>query len=241
MRNMILASACAVALLASGAASAQVTGTLGGGYTHLFNGGGADAYGLNGSLATVIGSGWNFEGTGSYLNANPGGLDLWGFGGNMFTGTGFGRIAAGATHSGLAGGHGTTYGAGADWFYSDAITLSLKGGGHYATGGNDGGFVGLQGTYYVNPNLALSASAEYIAASFADINNQKIKAEWKFSDTLPLSVYGGYQRMEGGGSNQNALFVGVKFYLDGAPNLVGSHRTGSLGYIGQSINNSIGY
>ena len=241
MRNIILASACAAALLVSGAASAQVTGTLGGGYTRVTDGGGADIYGLQGSLATVIGSGWSFEGNGSYYNANPGGVNLWGFGGNLFTGTGFGRIAAGATHAGVAAGHGTTYGAGADWFFSDAITLSVKGGGHYATGGSDGGFVGLQGTYYLMPNLAISANAEYIPASFTDINSQKIKAEWKFSDTLPLSVYGGYQRYETGGTDVNAIFAGVKFYLDGAPTLVASHRTGSLGYIGQSIFQIGGY
>ncbi len=241
MRNMILASACAVALLASGAASAQVTGTLGGGYSRVLDGGGADIYGLNGSLAAGLGQGWTLEGTGSYFNLNPGGLDLWNTGLNLSAATGFGRIAAGATHAGVAAGHGTTYGAGADWFFSEDITLSLKGGGHYATGGNDGGFAGLQGIYYLNPNLALSASAEYVAASFADINSQKIKAEWKFSDTLPLSFYGGYQRYETGGTDVNALFVGVKFYLDGAPNLVGSHRTGSLGYIGQSIFQIGGY
>lgn len=242
MRYMILASACAAALLVSGAASAQVTGTLAGGYTRITDNGGADIYGVNGSLATVVGSGWNFEGTGSYYNANPGGFDLWSLGGNLYTNTGFGRIAVGAVHGGIDFGHATTYGAGADWFYSDDITLSLKGGGQYSTGGNTGGYVGAQGIFYPTPNLALSISADYIGNSSNrpgslsdDINSEKIKAEWQFSDTLPLSVYGGYQRYETAGTDANAVFVGLKFYLDGASTLVGHQRTGSLGYIGQSF------
>jgi hypothetical protein len=225
-----------MAILASGAASAQVTGTLAGGYTRITDGGGVDLYGVSGSLATAIGNGWSLEGIGSYHKAEPGSVDLWSTGGNFFVGTGFGRIAAGALYGSLGGGHTTTYGAGADWFYSDDITLSLKGGGQYsARGTSDGGYVGLQGSYYLNPNLALSATFDFVGNSVGDINSQKLKAEWKFSDTLPLSVYGGYQRFETAGTDNNAIFVGVKFYLDGAPNLVGSQRTGSLGYIGQSF------
>lgn len=244
MRNMIFASACAAALLVSGAASAQVTGTLGGGYSRITDHGGADIYGVNGSLATTIGStsGWSFEGTGSYYNANPGAADLWTAGGNLFTDTFFGRMAFGAMTGGVDFGHATSYGVGADWFFSDDITLSLKGGGNYATGGNTGGYVGVQGMYYLNPNLALSASADYAGnssnlagGSLGDLNTEKLRAEWQFSDTLPLSVYGGYQRYEIAGTHANAIFIGVKFYMDGASTLVGHHRTGSLGYIGQSF------
>jgi len=235
MRNIILASVCAAALLVPAAASAQLTGTLGGGYTRVTNGGGADAYGVVGSLATEIGSGWSLEGNGSFYNFNPGALDIWSLGGNLSTSTGFGRIAGGTTHTGTGFAHATTYGGGADWFFSDVLTLSLRGGGHYASGGSDGGYVGLQGAYYLMPNLALSASADYVGNSTGDINFQKLKAEWQFSDSLPLSVYGGYQRSDGAGTQTHSIFVGVKFYLDGAPNLVGHHRTGSLGYIGQSF------
>lgn len=235
MRNIILASVSAAAILVSGAASAQVTGTLGSGYTRVLNGGGADAFGVAGSLATELGSGWSLEGSGSFFNFNPGALDIWSMGGNLSTVTGFGRIAGGATHIGTGFSHATSYGAGADWFFSEDLTLSLRGGGHYTTGGSDGGYAGLQGSYYLMPNLALSASADYVANSAGDLNFQKLKAEWQFSDTLPLSVYGGYQRSEGAGAHTHSLFVGVKFYLDGAPNLVGHHRTGSLGYIGQSF------
>jgi hypothetical protein len=237
MLNMILATVCAAAMLVPGMASAQVTGTLGGGYTRITDGGGADLYGLNGSLATALGQDWNLEGSASWHRAEPGSADLWTAGGNLFLKTGFGRIAAGAIHGGLQAGHTTSYGAGADWFYSDAITLSLKGGGYY-TGAprSENGYVGLQGIYYVQPNLALSATFDYAGVTTGgDINSQKIKAEWQFSDTLPLSVYGGYQRYESAGADLNAIFVGFKFYLDGASNLAGHHRTGSLGYIGQSL------
>jgi hypothetical protein len=242
MRNLMFASACAAALLVSGAASAQVTGTLGGGYSRITDNGGADIYGVNGSLSTGIGnSGFSFEGTGSYYNANPGGLDLWTMGGNVYTNSFFGRMAFGAMHGGVNFGHATSYGVGADWFVSDDLTLSLKGGGNYASGGNTGGYVGLQGMYYLTPNLALSASADYagnnsnLGTSLGDLNTEKLRAEWQFSDTLPFSVYGGYQHYEVGGADANAIFVGVKFYMDGASTLVGHHRTGSLGYIGQSF------
>jgi hypothetical protein len=237
---MILASACLAALLTAVPASAQIlgtqiTGTLGGDYSRVTDAGGADIYGVSGSLATAIGSGWNFEGTANYHNTSPGSLDLWGVGGNLFTNTGFGRIAAGASHGGVNFGHATQYGAGADWFYSDNLTLSLKGGGHYTSGGVTGGFVGGQASWYFTPNLALSGSAEFIGSSAGDINSQTIKGEWQVSDTFPLAVSLGYQRYEAAGTDLNTVFVGLKFYFDGAPTLVGHHRTGSLGYIGQSV------
>lgn len=234
MRYMILASVSAAGLLACAPASAQITGTLGAGYTRVTDGGGADIYGVNGSLAAPIGGGFSFEGTGNYHNANPGSLDLWGMGGNFFTATGFGRLAAGASHGGVNFGHATQYGAGADWFYSDNLTLSLKGGGHYTSGGNTGGYVGGQASWYFTPNLALSGSVDFVGSSVADINSQTIKGEWQFSE-LPLAVSLGYQRYDVAGTDANSIFVGLKFYFDGAPTLVGHHRTGSLGYIGQSI------
>lgn len=241
MHNKILTSACLAALLVSGAASAQVTGTLGGGYSRVLNNGGADVYGVNGSLATVFGGGFSLEANGSYNNVNPGAANLWSAGANIFNDTFFGRMSFGAMHGGVNFGHATSYGMGADWFYADNITLSLKGGGTYASGGNTGGYVGAQGTYYLDPNLALSVSADYVGnsssltgRSIGDLNTEKVRAEWQFSDTLPLSVYGGYQRYQVAGTEANALFIGVKFYMDGASTLVGHQRTGSLGYIGQS-------
>jgi hypothetical protein len=235
MRYMILASVCTTALLACAPAQAQVTGTLGAGYTRITDGGGADIYGVNGSAAAVLGDGWSFEGTGSYHNATPGSLDLWSVGGNLFTTTGFGRIAGGAIHGSVGFDHQTQFGVGADWFFSDNLTLSLKGGGEYASKGDTGGYVGGQAAWYFMPNLALSGSVDYVGDPLGDINSQTIKGEWQFSDTLPLSVSLGYQRYNGAGIDTNSVFVGFKFYFDGAPNLVGHHRTGSLGYIGQSI------
>jgi hypothetical protein len=241
MRNKILTSVCLACLLIPAAASAQVTGALGGGYARVLNNGGADLYGVNGSLDTVFGGGFSVEATGSYFKVNPGSADLWTGGANLYTSTFFGRMAFGAMTGGVNFGHATSYGIGADWFFADNITLSLKGGGNYATGGNTGGYVGAQGIYYLNPNLALSLSADYAGNSsnipgnsINDLNTQKARVEWQFSDSLPLSVYGGYQRYQVSGTEANALFVGVKFYLDGASTLVGHQRTGSLGYIGQS-------
>jgi len=197
---------------------------------------------VNGSLASVLGSGFSVEATGSYFRSSPGNFDLWTGGGNLFTDTFFGRMAFGAMTGGVNFGHATSYGVGADWFFADNITLSLKGGGNYATGGNTGGYAGVQGTYYLTPNLALSASADYAGnsspltgSSIGDLNTEKVRAEWLFSDTLPLSVYGGYQRYQVAGVEANALFVGLKFYMDGASTLVAHQRTGSLGYIGQSF------
>lgn len=242
MRNKILTSVCLAAVLVSGAASADVTGTMAGGYSRILNNGGADLYGVNGSLASVLGSGFSVEATGSYFRSSPGNLDLWTGGGNLFTDTFFGRMAFGAMTGGVNFGHATSYGVGADWFFADNITLSLKGGGNYATGGNTGGYAGVQGAYYLTPNLALSASADYAGnsspltgSSLGDLNTEKVRAEWMFSDTLPLSVYGGYQRYQVSGVEANALFVGLKFYMDGASTLVAHQRTGSLGYIGQSF------
>ena len=242
MHNKILTPVFLACLLIPAAASAQVSGTFGGGYSRILNNGGADLYGVNGSLATVFGGGFSVEATGSYFKVNPGSADLWTGGGNLFTDTFFGRMAFGAMTGGVNFGHATSYGAGADWYFADNITLSLKGGGNYATGGNTGGYVGMQGAYYLNPNLVFTASADYAGnsspltgRSVGDLNTEKARVEWQFSDTMPLSVYGGYQRYQVGGTEANALFVGLKFYMDGASTLVAHQRTGSLGYIGQSF------
>jgi len=66
------------------------------------------------------------------------------------------------------------------------------------------------------------------------------KLEWMFSNSMPLSVYGGYEHADAGsgglGLGGNAFFVGLKFYFNNPTggSLVDRQRSGSLGYISEA-------
>lgn len=233
----LLAGVCLLAGMASTSAYA-VSGTLSGSYANLDAGiGNADVWGANGALTGLFSDNWGLEGAASYHNvSNAGSADIWSLGGSAFWRDVNGRIAATVMYHDVPGATATNYGIGGEWFAGDQFTVALKGGGISGSGTN-GGYVGGDVKWYAMPNLAFDGRVDY-ADQGVSTTTETIQAEWMFSETFPVSVYGGYQHVDIGGlgGDGNVWFVGLKLYTndDGPAPLVARQRNGSLGYISQS-------
>ena len=220
------AGICAFALVPAHAG--DFSGVLSGAYAH--DDTGDDIWGGKGALTIPLGGDWGIEADGSYHNASS--ADFWSIGGSPFLRLDMGRIAASAIYHDMDGAHFTNYGVGGEWYATPNLTLAIRGGGTSGSG-SSGGYIGGQAAWYVMPNLALSGSVDYIDVA-GNATSETIKAEWMFSNSLPISLYGGYQHVDSVG-NANVWFIGLKFYGgDGGATLVDHQRGGSLGYIGES-------
>jgi hypothetical protein len=249
MKKILLASVGALALCAAlpSAASAGVSGTLSGSWADDTNGGGGNIWNVDGSLTGMFGSNWGAEVDGGYHNVDNAGADIWNIGGSLFWAGMQGRLAASVNYDdiSISGGdvHFTSYGVGGEWYAGPSFTVAVKGGGTTVdvtgfSGNTSGGYAGgmLQG--YLMPNLSLSGSVDYMGISGGHITSETARVEWLFSQTTPVSVYGGYQHVDAGflGGNEDIFFVGAKLYLNGSGGgtLVDRQRNGSLGYISKS-------
>ncbi|HVZ91121.1 MAG TPA: hypothetical protein VG843_05675 [Rhizomicrobium sp.] len=255
MRKHLLLSTAVVALCAtlSGAALADVAATLSGSYASDTNGGGDNLWSANGSLTGHVDDNWGLEVTGGYHNTSDSGgnLDIWNAGGSVFWSGVQGRLAGtvnyySTSQSGI-GYHVTTYGGGGEWYSAPNLTVAVKGGGDTASasgfgfsGSDTGAYVGGMLEWYLVPDLALSGMVDYVDQSGVHVTSETAKLEWLFSETMPVSVYGGYQHADASsgafGVSGDIFFVGLKFYVngDGPTALVDRQRNGSLGYIAQA-------
>jgi len=258
MKKILLASVGALALcaaLSTPAAASGISGTLSGSYANDTNGGSGDLWNVNGSVTGMVGSNWGLEATGGYHSLSDGGanLDIWNVGGSAFWAGMQGRLAGTVNYysTSVTGFdlNVTSYGAGGEFYAAPNFTVAVKGGGQtvnasgFGLGGNDsGGYAGGMLQWYVMPNLSLSGAVDY--AEFAGVNatSETIKAEWLFSETMPISIYGGYEHADfntggfGFGGGGDLFFVGLKLYMNGSggSTLVDRQRGGSLGYIAQT-------
>jgi len=246
-KSLLLSSAALVLGLtfAATAANASVSGTLGASYASDTDNSSGDLWNVNGSLTGMMGGDWGLEGTGGYHSISGSGsnLDIWNVGGSAFWQMTQGRLAASVNYfstssSGLDLNQ-TSYGVGGEWYAGSNFTVALKGGGQTISAyGSDasGGYVGGMLKWYAMPNLALSGQVDYTEFSGTHYTSEGIQAEWMFSNTMPLSIYGGWQHQEiSGGSSGNTFDVGLKFYFNNPTggSLVDRQRSGSLGYIAQ--------
>ena len=96
------------------------------------------------------------------------------------------------------------------------------------------GYFGGELTGYVMPDLAVKGSIDYLSVSGGHITTYGIGAEYLTSETLPISIYGGYSRgdLSNNAGHTDMWFAGLKFYTDGPMSLVTHHRTGTTGTIG---------
>jgi hypothetical protein len=234
LTTKLLGAACAIALsaLASTAANASVAGSIGGSYANLDGGGGSvDIWGVKGALSGQFGGGWGIQGQGDYHNISGGGADVWTFGGSVFWGQPNFKLNAQVLYHDIGGANFTNYGVGATWYAGPNVNVAARGGGYSGTG-TSGGYVGGNIDWYVIPNLALSGRVDYIDLG-TGITTETGQVEWLFSSTTPISIYGGYQHVDAGGS-ANVWFLGVKMYVNsGGGDLVDRQREG-LGYAGDS-------
>ena len=255
MKKSLLLSTAVLALgLASAtAASAGVSGTLSSSYASDTNSDGADLWNINGSLTGMVSGNWGLEATGGYHSLSETGsdnLDIWNVGGSVFWAGMQGRLAATVNYYSTSTSgidlDVTSYGAGGEWYAGPQFTIAVKGGGNTISSyGSDasGGFVGGMLKWYVIPNLALSGSVDYNEYSGLHITSEAAQLEWMFSNSLPLSIYGGYTHDDfgtgglfGASSTSNTFNVGVKFYFNNPTggSLVDRQRSGSLGYISET-------
>jgi len=233
----------------SATAVAGVSGTLGASYANDSTGSpNLDMWNIDGSL-TWSSPTWGVEAAGGYHNISPGSLDIWNIGGSVFWNwPSVGRLAGTVNYDDLGSGglKFTSYGAGLDWWVNSNVTVDVKGGGTNidfgCSGCNvNGGYVGGMLKYYaLGGNLALSGTVDYFSVTGGNETDETLRAEYLWSPTFPMSVYGGYQHQDGnlffGGTSQDIFFVGLKFYFNGAgaASLEDRQRNGSLGYISQN-------
>jgi hypothetical protein len=254
MKSILLASAGALALCAalSSAASADVSGTISGSYANDTDGGSDGLWNLGGSLTGKFSPDWGVEATGGYHSFDVGAgsnLDIWNVGGSVFWSGMQGRLAGtvnyySTSNSGLDL-NVTSYGAGGEWYLGPNFTVAVKGGGDSVSagsgGGNaNGGYAGGMLQWYAMPDLSLSGAVDYAEIGGLNTTSETVKAEWMFSHSMPLSIYGGYEHEDlsnSGGGAGNLFFVGLKFYFNGSTgggSLVDRQRNGSLGYIAET-------
>jgi hypothetical protein len=255
MKKYLLLSAgvLALGLAFSGSANANVAGTLSGSYASDTNSGSGDLWNIDGSLTGMFAGNWGGEATGGYHNLSDGvgdSLDIWNVGGSVFWAAAQGRLAATvnyySTNSFGADLNVTSYGVGGEWYGGPNFTVAVKGGGNTVNasaggfGGSDsGGYAGGMLQWYAMPNLSLSGAIDYSEFGGFNTTSETAKIEWLFSETMPISIYGGYEHADadagGFGGGGDLFFVGLKLYMnDNGGALVDRQRSGSLGYIAET-------
>jgi hypothetical protein len=257
LRSKILGTVCVVAVAAvSGPALADFgsafSGTLQGQYSNISagsGGGSANVWGGEGSGAFDLGwSGLKVQVDGGYQGVSfsgSGSVDDWNVDGAFYWQGHQGRIGGTVGYNGFSGsGAGTfnvtNYGGFAEWYAAPMFTVGVKGGGASASDGGFGSgtatYVGGEAVFYAFPNLALNGNVDYFSAGNAggNITSYGGTAEWLFSESVPVSVYGGYTYSDfsGGGGHLSTWTVGLKFYLNGngASTLADRQRTGNANW-----------
>lgn len=257
MKNHLFLSAgvLALGLALSNSSNAAVSGTLSGSYASDTDNNSGDLWNINGSLTGMFADNWGVEATGGYHNLSDGfgdSLDIWNVGGSVLWAATQGRLAATVNYYDTselgADLNVTSYGVGGEWYAGPNFTIAVKGGGNtvHASlggfGGNDdgGGYAGGMLQWYAMPNLSISGAVDYSEFSSFNTTSETAKVEWMFSNTLPVSIYGGYEHADensgGFGTGGNLFFVGLKLYMnsEGGGALVDRQRSGSLGYIAET-------
>jgi len=240
-------SICAIGLisgLSAGQAWADFAGTLDGEYAYVGvdnNGGSANVWGGNAAGRFNLGSwGLNAQIDGGYhtLSATNGGpsLDNWDANGTLFWLGSEGRVGASFGYNGLSttgiDGHIVNYGGFAEWYAAPSITVGIKGGAVDASnGGGSGDYVGGEIAWYAMPDVNVNATVDYLSFGGGHLTNYSGQAEWLFSETTPVSIFGGYTRTEAtGGFGANIWLAGLKLYTNGngSSTLIDRQRTGTV-------------
>jgi hypothetical protein len=257
-RSVLLGCASALALGAMALTPAfaegmtDFSGVLSGDYANFsanHGGGSADLWGASGS--GVLGLGWSGiagEIDGGYHSLNfghgLGNVDDWNVDGTVMWRGVQGRLGPVVGYHSLnsdISGHITYFGGFGEWYAGHMFTLGVKGGGFSATGNTNGMYLGASGSFYVMPDLALTAGYDYNHLNhLANLNTWSAQGEWLVSERLPISVYAGFEQTDvsNGGPTYNTWFAGVRFYTNptGPAPLVERQREGAATW-GTSLGN----
>jgi hypothetical protein len=207
-------------------------------YSNIDAGGGSSGdLWLGGLGATVdFGSGFGAQGDVEFGTLDVTGLDkdLWGVGAGVFLrdlGSSSSRLGAGVQYYDASNGASldvTYYGLAGEGYLSDMFTLAARGGAFSRSPGSDGYYLGGEGSVYPFPNLALNLNLDYVDFdSGGDITDFGAEIEALPFNTIPISVYGGYDRADfSGGGDWDVWTIGLKAYLGAAGDgtLVSHHR-----------------
>ena len=227
LRTNLFGAACALALATISVpaiAAENFDGILDGGYSNYdFNGGGSvNDWHINGGGMFGLAPDWAAQIDGGYNHSDGSGAsaDAWNINGAAFWRADMGRIGASVGYTSIDGGgvsvNATHYGVFGDWYATRSITVGVKGGAFSGNLGIKGDYAGVQIAGYVTPDFSLSGSYDYTHLNHVTNENDfTAQAEWMFSHSVPLSVYGGYTRSEFSHSvSANVWFVGLRFYCD---------------------------
>jgi hypothetical protein len=179
------------------------------------------------------------EGNILYHSIGRDGGDAYNFGGSLYAGGTGGKVVATYNYHKDQSEIANLFGVGGVWYVAPNFDLSVKGGA-IANGDASGGYVGTEAKWFVSPDFAISADVNYLSFS-PNTTFGGVQAEWLVDESLPISVYGGYQRAKPSGDDAemiNVFYLGLKFYTNtGAAKgstLVARQHATTGGFITQS-------
>jgi hypothetical protein len=232
--KLFAAAAAAVCTLSAASAAFAGDGYLDGSYMRLNGGGGADAYSANFAYNTGLTADWNGQLNLSYADANGAPSQYTAAQVTLFNRTKdhmYGVYGAYADSFGSKSGEGGLVGQ----LYGDKHTVSGLGG-YGGNGGNHYWVVGASGTYYVQPNIALSLTGGYNSFNNGGghIGVINVQAEWKPS--IPISFFTGYTKESfgGGGGAADVVSVGARWNF-GNKTLKDRDQSGVISPISQRL------
>jgi hypothetical protein len=210
---------------------------------------------------------WQLDGSYSSQSGDDASRIVWNLGGNVFWAGPQSRWGINVNYETLTDyGSLTNGGVFAEWYLGN-FTIAGKGGWLWGGGtpnGGRGNYLGAQGGGYFIPNLWVGGSVTWsdmvsgatlyggggippcggATCGRRDLTetNFTIDGEFLVSQTLPLTVFGGYTYTDwqisenvsnpllasGEDFNTNTFFIGVRYYLGGMGSLMDVHRNGNL-------------
>jgi hypothetical protein len=233
------ASALALVVLPAAAQTGPVLrGSVSGQYGNVnTDAGDANTWTGGGSITAGIAQGINIQGDLGYSTIDPdggGSADVWTFGGSVFYRAPQFAFGAniGRTNVDLNPGdfNVTNYGAFGEFYANEMFTLYANGGWLDGDFNTDGSYIGGGVRVYPMPNLGLTGSLTHNTTDGGDANQYGVRAEYMFSAMMPISVYGGYDRVDFDGSTDaNVWTIGLRFQFGGPEGtLVERDRTGPI-------------
>jgi hypothetical protein len=237
------------------AAPVTASGEVDGGYSYLsadHGGGTANAWTGNGSAVFMGGSNWGGQAGAGYSSLSAKGANETianGTATGFYVGS-FGRVGGSVSYahltvSGFAADI-ASYGAFGDWYGGEMFTLSARGGAASGTGTSGGhsasfngaDYFGGQGVAYLQPNLAVTGTIDYvrlpISGNAIQDTSYRVGGEYLVSQTLPFAVTAAYSyttvSIPGFKADSNSFSIGLKYYFGGGGSLEDHQRSGSEGW-----------
>ena len=244
------------------AAPAGFVASIGGNYDRgTFSGGGGDVdiWGVSGAGAFGLGTmdlGGELSGGYQNYSYSPGSTDTdtWSIAGSLFWAPMMGRFGGTVGYTTLNFGSGggdadfVSYGAFAEYYMMDAITVAGRLGGwhlsvHPVNFSDDGVYLGGALTGYVTPDLAIQGSINHINGidlgyvNAFNVTDFTIGAEFQVSEQTPLTLGGGYTYTSvscTGCGHVDTWMIALKFYT-GPGTLIEQHRNGTLNWVANPV------